>query len=141
MRKVEVSCPITATMNVIGGKWKAVILWYLRNKPLRFGELHKLMPKCSLKIFNADLKELEKEGVIKREVFAEVPPKVEYSLTDYGKTLLPVIMVLRQWGVKRLLEFPELMKDNEELQHFMKVISETEDLSFLDSIKSNQKIK
>jgi len=60
---------------------------------------------------------------------------VEYSLTDYGKTLLPVIIILRQWGVKRLLDFPEFMKDNEELQHFIKVISETEDLSFLNNLK------
>ncbi len=133
MRKVEVSCPITATMNIIGGKWKPVILWYLKEKPRRFGELHGMMPKCSLKIFNADLKDLEKEGIVHREVFAAVPPKVEYSLTDYGKTLIPVIMVLRQWGVKRLLDFPELMKDNEELLHFMKVITETEDLSFGES--------
>ena len=104
MKKVEVTCPITATMNIIGGKWKPVILWYL--------------------------KDLEKEGIVRREVFAEVPPKVEYSLTAYGKTLIPVIITLRQWGVKRLLDFPELMKDNEELQHFMKVIAETENLSF-----------
>jgi DNA-binding HxlR family transcriptional regulator len=94
------------------------------------------MPRCSLKIFNADLKDLEQEGVINRKVFAEVPPKVEYSLTDYGKTLLPVIMVLRQWCAKRLLDFPELMKDNEELQHFMKVSTKTEDLSFLSDFNN-----
>lgn len=129
MRKVEVSCPITATMNIIGGKWKPVILYYLKDQPRRFGELHGMMPKCSLKIFNADLKDLEKEGIVHKEVFAAVPPKVEYSLTNYGKTLIPVILTLRQWGVKRLLDFPELMKDNEELQHFMKVITETEGLS------------
>jgi DNA-binding HxlR family transcriptional regulator len=113
-------------MNIIGGKWKPVILWYLKDKPRRFGELHRKMPRCSLKIFNADLKDLEKEGIVRREVFAAVPPKVEYSLTDYGKTLIPVIMVLRQWGVKRLLDFPELMKDNAQLQQFMKQIIETE---------------
>lgn len=131
MKKVEVSCSITATMNIIGGKWKTVILWYLRERPLRFGELHKLIPKCSLKIFNSDLKDLEKDGILKREVFAVVPPKVEYSLTDYGKSLLPVIIMLREWGVKRLIEQPELMENNEELQYFMKVITSTEDLSFL----------
>lgn len=132
MKKVEVSCPITATMNIIGGKWKTVILWYLRERPLRFGELHKLIPKCSLKIYNSDLKDLEKDGIIKREVFAVVPPKVEYSLTDYGKSLLPVILMLREWGVKRLIEQPELMENNEELQYFMKAIVSTEDLSFLN---------
>lgn len=135
MKKVEVSCPITATLNVIGGKWKSVILWYLRDRPLRFGELHKLIPKCSLKIFNSDLKDLEKDGIVKREVFAEVPPKVEYSLTGYGKSLLPVIFILREWGVKRLMENPELMESNEELKYFMQVITSTEDLSFLNKFK------
>lgn len=135
MKKVQVSCPITATLNVIGGKWKSVILWYLKEKPLRFGELHKLIPKCSLKIFNADLKDLENDGIVKREVFAEVPPKVEYSLTDYGKSLLPVIIILREWGVKRLMENPDLMESNEELKYFIKVITTTEDLSFLDKFK------
>jgi DNA-binding HxlR family transcriptional regulator len=132
MKKVEVSCPLTATMNVIGGKWKTVLLWYLRERPLRFGELHKLMPRCSLKIFNSDLKDLEKDGIVKREVFAEVPPKVEYSLTDYGRSLLPVIITLREWGVKRLIDHPELMESNDELKYFMQVITSTEDLSFLD---------
>ena len=135
MKKVEISCPITATMNIIGGKWKSVILWYLRERPLRFGELHKLIPKCSLKIFNSDLKDLEKDGIVKREVFAEVPPKVEYSLTEYGKSLLPVIITLREWGVKRLMENPDLMESNEELKYFMKIITSTEDLSFLDKFK------
>ena len=135
MKKVEISCPITATMNIIGGKWKSVILWYLRERPLRFGELHKLIPKCSLKIFNSDLKDLEKEGIVKREVFAEVPPKVEYSLTEYGKSLLPVIITLREWGVKRLMENPDLMESNEELKYFMQIITSTEDLSFLDKFK------
>ncbi|MFM2359383.1 MAG: hypothetical protein RLY16_1376 [Bacteroidota bacterium] len=135
MKKVEVSCPLTATMNVIGGKWKTVLLWYLRERPLRFGELHKLMPRCSLKIFNSDLKDLEKDGIVKREVFAEVPPKVEYSLTDYGRSLLPVIITLREWGVKRLIEHPELMESNDELKYFMQVITSTEDLSFLDKFK------
>jgi len=135
MKKVEVSCPITATLNVIGGKWKSVILWYLKDNPLRFGELHKLMSKCSLKIFNSDLKDLEKDGIVKREVFAEVPPKVEYSLTEYGKSLLPVIVILREWGVKRLMDNPDLMSENEELKHFIQVITSTEDLSFLDKFK------
>jgi len=85
--------------------------------------------KCSLKIFNADLQDFEKEGIVRREVFAEVPRKVEYSLTVYGKTLIPVIMTRRQWGEKRLLDCPELMKDNERLQQFMEQIKATEDFS------------
>lgn len=137
MKKVEVSCPITATLNVIGGKWKSVILWYLKDNPLRFGELHKLMSKCSLKVFNADLKDLEKDGIVKREVFAEVPPRVEYSLTENGKSLLPVIFILREWGVKRLIENPGLMSDNLDLQNFIHEITATEKLTFLDKFSLN----
>lgn len=132
MKKIEVSCPITATLNVIGGKWKSVILWYLKDQPLRFTELHRRLPNCSLKVFNSDLKALQSDGIIKREVFAEVPPKVEYSLTDFGKTIIPVITILRQWGVKRLIDNPDLMAENERLQTFMKLIIETEDLTVLE---------
>ena len=135
MKKIEVSCPITATLNVIGGKWKSVILWYLKDKPLRFTELHKCLPNCSLKVFNSDLKDLQADGIIKREVYAEVPPKVEYSLTNYGKSLLPVIIILREWGVKRIMDYPDLMSENQRLQSFMKHILETEDLSFLEKFE------
>ncbi len=135
MKKIEVSCPITATLNVIGGKWKSVILWYLQDAPLRFGELHKIIPKCSLKIYNENLKELEEDGIIKRVVFPQVPPKVEYSLTEYGKSLLPVIKILREWGVKRLIDNPDLMEENEQLKYFMEIITSKEDLSFLDKFK------
>ena len=135
MKKIEVSCPITATLNVIGGKWKSVILWYLQDSPLRFGDLHKLLPKCSLKIYNENLKELEQDGIIKRVAFPQVPPKVEYSLTQYGKSLLPVIKLLREWGVKRLIDNPDLMEENEQLKYFMEIITSKEDLSFLDKFK------
>ena len=89
MKKIDVTCPITASMTVVGGKWKSVILWYLKDEPIRFGVLKKLIPECSLKMFNDNLKELEKNDIVIRNVFAEVPLKVEYSLSDYGKTLLP----------------------------------------------------
>ena len=75
---------------------------------MRFGELHRCVPGCSLKVFNNDLKDLERDGILKREVFAEVPPRVEYSYTEFGKTLLPVILVIRDWGVFRLKSYPEL---------------------------------
>ena len=86
------------TMNFIGGKWKTVVLWYLRNKTLRFGELKKLIPDITEKMLSLQLKALEEDGLVKREVFAEVPLRVEYSLTDFGKTLVPVIEAIAKWG-------------------------------------------
>ncbi len=122
MKKVDVTCPITASMSVVGGKWKSVILWYLKDAPIRFGVLKKLIPECSLKMFNDNLKELERNGIVVRNVFAEVPLKVEYSLSDYGKTLLPVILSLRQWGVMHLIKNPEIMSNNDNLREMIKLI-------------------
>jgi hypothetical protein len=84
--------------------------------------------KYRIGLFNA----LKAKKMRKIGVFAEVPRKVEYSLTPYGKSLFPVIVILREWGVKRLIDSPDLMSDNEELKAYMKVITSKEDLSFLD---------
>src|SRR6185436_4111917 len=84
-------CAMDVTMDYIGGKWKTVVLWYLRDKTLRFGELKKQIPDMTEKMLSIQLKKLEEDGLIKREVFAEVPLRVEYSLTDFGKTLKPVL--------------------------------------------------
>ena len=86
------------TMSYIGGKWKTVVLWYLRNKTLRFGELKKQIPDITEKMLSLQLKALEEDGLVKREVYAEVPLRVEYSLTDFGKTLSPVIEAIAAWG-------------------------------------------
>lgn len=129
MKKMDVTCPITASMSVVGGKWKSVILWYLKDDPKRFGVLKKLIPECSLKMFNDNLKELEKNGIVIRNVFAEVPLKVEYSLSDYGKTLLPIILSLRQWGVLHLIKNPEIMSTNDNLQNMIKLIIEHEGIA------------
>jgi DNA-binding HxlR family transcriptional regulator len=126
MKKIKISCPIAATLNILGGKWKSVILWYLNDGPKRFTELKKLIPECSLKMFNDHLKELENDGILKREVFAQVPPKVEYSITDYGTTLLPIVIEMRQWGVKHLHKHPELMSDNKILQEIVETVARNE---------------
>lgn len=91
-------CAMDVTMNFVGGKWKTVVLWYLRNKTLRFGELKKQIPDLTEKMLSIQLKKLEQDGLVKREVFAEVPLRVEYSLTDFGKTLLPVLEAFAKWG-------------------------------------------
>ena len=91
-------CALDITMDYIGGKWKTVVLWYLRNKTMRFGEIKKQIPDITEKMLSLQLKSLEEDGVIKREVFAEVPLRVEYSLTDFGKTLVPVVEAIAKWG-------------------------------------------
>jgi len=94
-------CALDVTMDYIGGKWKTVVLWYLRKGPRRFSELKRSIPEITEKMLSLQLKKLEKDGVIGRKVYAEVPPRVEYFLTKEGKTLLPVIEALALWGRSR----------------------------------------
>jgi DNA-binding HxlR family transcriptional regulator len=91
-------CAMDVTMDYIGGKWKTVVLWYLRNKTMRFGELRKQIPEITEKMLSIQLKALEDDGVIERKVYAEVPLRVEYSLTEFGKTLIPVLESIAKWG-------------------------------------------
>ena len=92
------TCPVEATISLIGGKYKAVILWHLMNSTLRYSELHRKMPKATDKMLAQQLRELEKDGLINRVVYLVVPPKTEYSLTEYGKTLAPILDALCDWG-------------------------------------------
>lgn len=91
-------CAMDITMHFIGGKWKTVVLWYLRNKTLRFGELKKQIPDITEKMLSIQLKSLEEDGLVKREVFAEVPLRVEYSMTEFGKSLIPILEAFSKWG-------------------------------------------
>ena len=91
-------CAMDITMDYVGGKWKTVVLWYLKDKTLRFGELKKLIPDITEKMLSIQLKNLEEDGLIKREAYAEVPLKVEYSHTEFGKTLIPVLNAIAKWG-------------------------------------------
>jgi DNA-binding HxlR family transcriptional regulator len=91
-------CAMDVTMDFIGGKWKTVVLWYLRNKTMRFGEIRKQIPDITEKMLSLQLKALEDDGILRREVFPEVPLRVEYSLTDFGKTLVPVLEAIAKWG-------------------------------------------
>lgn len=94
------NCPVEATVDVIGGKWKAPILWYLRSGTKRFAELRKMMPHVTERMLTHQLRELEHDGVVVRRVYAVVPPKVEYSLSDFGHSLEPVLEVMCRWGMK-----------------------------------------
>lgn len=91
-------CAMDITMDYIGGKWKTIVLWYLKNKTMRFGEIKKQIPEITEKMLSIQLKSLEDNGLVKREVFPEVPLRVEYSLTEFGKTLIPVLDAIAKWG-------------------------------------------
>jgi len=91
-------CPITAAIDVIGGKWKPVIIWLLIAETKRFGEIHKSIPGIALKVLSRQLKELEADGIINRKAFAQVPPRVEYSLSEKGKTLTSIMESMATWS-------------------------------------------
>lgn len=91
-------CGIDAAMDVIGGKWKVLILWALNERTCRFGELRRAVTGVTEKVLSSHLKELEDDGIVHREVYAEVPPRVEYSLTPLGLSLNAALEPLGQWG-------------------------------------------
>lgn len=96
---VEYQCSMELTLELIGGKWKALILWHLGESTLRFSELKKALPKITQKMLTQQLRELEAHGLVQRFIYTQVPPKVEYSLTASGRSLLPILATLCQWGV------------------------------------------
>lgn len=89
---------VRATLGVLGGKWKILILWHLRTVPRRYSELRRAMPEITEKMLIQQLKELERDGIIHREVLRAMPPVVEYGFTEHGRTLTPVLEVLCHWG-------------------------------------------
>lgn len=99
------SCTLVHTMNIIGNKWKPIILYLLSNGPLRFGKLHILTPTISKKVLSNQLKELEEDGLVLRMSYAETPPRVEYSLTEKAIGLLPILVELSKWAEN---SYPEL---------------------------------
>jgi DNA-binding HxlR family transcriptional regulator len=98
----RLTCAVECTLDVIGGRWKVLILRELLYGTRRFNELHRSLQGITQKMLTQQLRELEEEGVIHREVYLQVPPKVEYSLTETGKTLKPILDAMHEWGVKHL---------------------------------------
>lgn len=95
----EYPCCASLTMGVIGGKWKTVILYHLMNNTLRYSELRKMMPQVTERTLSLQLKALEEDGIVSRKVFTTKPPlKVEYTLTEFGKTLIPLVQSIADWG-------------------------------------------
>jgi len=93
-------CPVDLTLSVIGGRWKGLVFWNLRDGTKRFGELKKILVGINDKMLTQVLRELEQHGVVNRKVYEVIPPKVEYSLTQEGEKLLPVMMQMQEWGAK-----------------------------------------
>jgi DNA-binding HxlR family transcriptional regulator len=91
-------CPVTATVSVIGGKWKPIILWILFQEKRRFSELKRNIPTITQKMLTQQLRDLERDGIVHREVYPIVPPQVEYSLTQKGCTLAPILRAMEKWG-------------------------------------------
>lgn len=97
-REYIYGCSVEATLDVIGGKWKGVILFHVMDGPKRFSELKRHLPNVTQRMLTLQLRELECDGIIHREVYPQVPPKVEYSLTEFGKSLQPILLLMRDWG-------------------------------------------
>ena len=97
-------CPVEALMGAIGGRWKPVILYHLMGGTRRFNEFRRLVPGVSQRMLTQHLRELERDGLVHREVYREVPPRVEYSLTARGRTMEPLLHQMNQWAVAHLIE-------------------------------------
>jgi len=95
-------CTVEAALDVIGGKWKPLILWALGDNVMRFSELQKGLPGVNAKMLTKQLRELEQDGVIRRTIYPEVPPRVEYAITEFGRTLIPILQALCTWGANYL---------------------------------------
>ncbi|MDQ0429200.1 DNA-binding HxlR family transcriptional regulator [Planomicrobium stackebrandtii] len=103
----EFNCEKELTLSIISGKWKIIIIYYLETEGvLRFSEIKRLLPKITHKVLTTQIRELEEDGIVHRKVFPEVPSRVEYSLTDLGESLIPIVLLMDEWGKKNIKHFP-----------------------------------
>ena len=94
----KTGCDVEATLSVIGGRWKPVLVCHLLSGRKRFGELRRLTPNATERMIALQLRELEADGIISRHVYAEVPPRVEYEVTEFGRSLKPILVLMQEWG-------------------------------------------
>jgi len=106
----DFGCPVEACLEVIGGKWKGVILFHLLGGTKRFNELRRLMPAVTQRMLTRQLRELENDQIVERKIYPEVPPRVEYTLSDFGKTLEPILKTLQKWGMQYLNEITAIRR-------------------------------
>lgn len=123
-------CPLEATLSMIGGKYKILIVYFLINQTLRYSELQRLLPQASPKMLAQQLKELERDNLIHRELYPVVPPKTEYSLTELGKSLAPIILAIYQWGEKLFIQAGLENPCNDEDIVRMQIVSENDSFQF-----------
>ncbi|WP_424769247.1 winged helix-turn-helix transcriptional regulator [Paenibacillus sp. sgz302251] len=113
--KEFLKCPMFTAQSLIGGKWKVFILWTLHDGPKRFSEIQRVLPEVTQSMLTNTLRELEKDGLVHREVYRQVPPKVEYWLTPIGEKLIPVLKLLLGWGTDYMEQRGTLSLENSEL--------------------------
>lgn len=99
------NCPVEVTIDLMGGKWKSVILRYLSKQTLRYGQLQQRMPHITQRVLTLQLKELERDGLVQRTVYDEPVKRVEYALTEYGRSVEPILELMCEWGKRRIREF------------------------------------
>ncbi|MEQ9620206.1 MAG: helix-turn-helix domain-containing protein [Deltaproteobacteria bacterium] len=99
-KETKEACPVSTAINAFGGKWKPDILYFLNQAPRRFNELRRLIPNVTQRMLTQQLRELQRDGLVNRKQFMEIPPKVVYSLTDLGRSLMPIFNTLENWGKK-----------------------------------------
>lgn len=109
-------CPVEACLEVIGGKWKAVILFHLLGGTRRFNELRRLLPKVTQRMLTRQLRELEKDKLVERKIYPEVPPKVEYSLSEFGMSVEPILRMLQEWGAEYLDQINALRQSESDMK-------------------------
>ncbi|SHG24416.1 transcriptional regulator, HxlR family [Streptoalloteichus hindustanus] len=113
MKRRTYTCGVDAAIDVMGGKWKALILWELSEGPLRFGELRRRMHGISERVLIVQVREMETAGLLHREQFNQVPPRVEYSLTEFGRSLLEAMMPLAEWGERNMRIIEAIPRDGD----------------------------
>jgi DNA-binding HxlR family transcriptional regulator len=124
LRNHEFTCEKELTMSIISGKYKIVIIWHLGNEgPHRYGKLFKLFPGISNRILTKQLRDLEQDGIISRTIFPVVPPKVEYCLTEMGKTILPIVNDMWRWGKENMQYYYEKLLEKDKILHEKKVLA------------------
>lgn len=104
LRKHNFECPVEVSLDVLGGKWKGLILFHLQTEAKRFNELQRLLPGVTQRMLTRQLRELESDGIVNRKIYQQSPPKVEYSLTQFGMTLSPILEALHNWGQEYIHE-------------------------------------
>lgn len=112
-------CPVEFTLDVIGGKWKGILLYHMIDGKKRFNEFRRICPSITQRMLTLQLRELEADGIVHREVYHQVPPKVEYSLTEFGRTLEPIVLQMKEWGESNrdagILPFERLAEGSAEI--------------------------